>query len=80
MTSGEVRRIRGGMMSVVVSDTVRPATPKTFTVTVIIVERPCVELEARPASSDKEHIPGTALCTHSNGSAVPCTSSASYLI
>ena len=52
--------VRSNVVSVFVSDTVRPAALKTITLTVIILARPSADLDTIPASS-AYNIPHTAL-------------------
>ena len=68
--------VRRNIVSVFFSDTVKPAAPKTVTMTVIIFASTSVNFETIPASSAYS-MPHTALRTHADGScySVPTTPS-----
>ena len=71
MRSGGARVILSGVhkriVSVLFSDTVRPASLETITMTVIILASPSANFETIPASA-AHNMPHTALCTHADGS------------
>ena len=76
MTSGEARDVwpgvRKNVVSVLVSDTVRPVASKTATMTVIIFASPSADLGTIPAST-ADNNPHTALRTLSIVTSFPTT-------
>ena len=74
MASGGARDvwpgIRSNIVSVFLSDTVRPAASKTVTMTVIILASPPADLETIPASS-AYNMPHTFLRTQAIGTSFP---------